>query len=352
MFTLIFITFFVFVIVYADRFAEAKQELVVSSAFVGINDSNSPEINLDEIASVELDANDKWVIKVKVQPGDTLDKIARTFGSTVSHIKDINHITGPIRPGDTLMITDEEKGFVYSMAEKTNVVVFSNKYNLNKEDLMLLNYISDESEIIQAGQEIFINISEEDWYNKGLLERPAPVIIAKTSASIKKRPAIVKPQWTAMARSSSASSSASNGGGATKSNIISKRVYKGGVSNGFYAWYCTHYVAMITPALFPYTSKTTQERKITGNAVAWCKSAKANGYSVGSKPSVGAVIVYGPGWGIWGAGHVGKVVSVNAEDNEMTIEEANFLAKWVADRRIETIKGWGHKISCYIYPGK
>jgi len=46
---------------------------------------------------------------VKVQAGDTLDKIARTFGSTVSHIKEINKITGPIRPGDRLMITDETK---------------------------------------------------------------------------------------------------------------------------------------------------------------------------------------------------------------------------------------------------
>lgn len=49
--------FFVFVIAYADMFAENKQELAVSSTFVGMNDSNSPEINLDEIASVELDAN-------------------------------------------------------------------------------------------------------------------------------------------------------------------------------------------------------------------------------------------------------------------------------------------------------
>jgi LysM repeat protein len=78
---------------------------------------------------------------VKVQPGDTLDKIARTFGSTISHIKEINHITGPIRPGDTLMITDEEKGFVYSIPEKTNIMVFANKYNLNLEDLMTLNYM-------------------------------------------------------------------------------------------------------------------------------------------------------------------------------------------------------------------
>lgn len=346
-FTLVFIVFFVFVIVYADKFAETKQELAVSPTFVGLNDSNSPEINLDEIASVELDANDKWVIKVKVQPGDTLDKIARTFGLTIAHIKEVNHITGPIRPGDTLMITDETVWFVYAMPEKTNVVVFSNKYNLNKEDLMSLNYISDESEIIQAGQEIFINITEDQGINKGLLERPAPVIIAKTSPSIKKRPAIVKPQWNNITRSSSAASSA---GTSTKGKIISKRVYKSNVVNGFYAGQCTHYVAMITPALFPYSDATHQTRKITGNASNRCDSAKKNGYSVWTKPSVGSVVVYKAGWGVSYAGHVAKVVSLNTEDHEMTVEEANYIAKWVANRRIESTAN--KSIKCYIYPGK
>jgi|GEM_PF-4271162 len=57
--TLFFIVFLIFVIAYADKFAEPKQELAVSPTFVGMNDSNSPEINLDDIASVELDANDR-----------------------------------------------------------------------------------------------------------------------------------------------------------------------------------------------------------------------------------------------------------------------------------------------------
>jgi surface antigen len=138
--------------------------------------------------------------------------------------------------------------------------------------------------------------------------------------------------------------------GTKKWNILSKRVYKSNVSNGFYAWYCTHYVAMITPALFKYTSKTTQERKITGNASNRCSSARANGYSVWSKPAVWAVAVYGPGWGIWWAWHVAKVVNLNSKEGEMTVEEANYLAKWVADRRIESTSN--KSIKCYIYPGK
>lgn len=95
---------------------------------------------------------------------------------------------------------------------------------------MSLNYISDELEVLPEGQEIFIPISVELAYNKGLLERPAPVIITKSNTN--RRPVITKPQGTTVAR---ASTPASSGGEGKKSTILSKRVYKGGVSNGFYA---------------------------------------------------------------------------------------------------------------------
>ncbi|MBU0626922.1 LysM peptidoglycan-binding domain-containing protein [Patescibacteria group bacterium] len=92
--------------------------------------------------------------------------MASIFGSTVGHITEVNHIKGPIRPGNVLVITDEEKGFVYELPEKTNIVVFANKYNLNLEDLMTLNYIQDETEILFEGSEIFINITDEQAISK------------------------------------------------------------------------------------------------------------------------------------------------------------------------------------------
>jgi hypothetical protein len=51
------------------------------------------------------------------------------------------------------------------MKEKTNVVVFANKYNLNLQDLMTLNYIQDDSEILDSGQEVFINITQDKAYD-------------------------------------------------------------------------------------------------------------------------------------------------------------------------------------------
>jgi LysM repeat protein len=44
-------------------------------------------------------------------------------------------------------------------------LVFANRYGLNVEDLMSLNYIQDETEMLQDGQEIFVPITLEKAYD-------------------------------------------------------------------------------------------------------------------------------------------------------------------------------------------
>jgi hypothetical protein len=46
-----------------------------------------------------------------------------------------------VDPGKVLNISDQVDGIVYTIPDKTNVVVFANKYNLNLQDLMTLNYV-------------------------------------------------------------------------------------------------------------------------------------------------------------------------------------------------------------------
>jgi hypothetical protein len=64
-----------------------------------------------------------------------------------------------------LKISDEVDGLIYTITEKTNVVVFANAYDLNLQDLMTLNYIQDETELFTPGQDIFINITKEKAYD-------------------------------------------------------------------------------------------------------------------------------------------------------------------------------------------
>ncbi|MBP7061680.1 hypothetical protein KBA84_02495 [Patescibacteria group bacterium] len=102
-------------------------------------------------------------------------------------MKKINNLgDSPIRPGMTLIITTEEEGFLYTMAEQSTVKVFADKYSLNLEDLMTLNYIQDETEMLYKDQEVFLNISQEAAYQSNLLERPKPRPV------VARRPTIVK----------------------------------------------------------------------------------------------------------------------------------------------------------------
>jgi hypothetical protein len=46
------------------------------------------------------------------------------------------------------VVTNEEDGILYKVRENQNIKVFANKYGLDLQDLMTLNYITDDSEIL------------------------------------------------------------------------------------------------------------------------------------------------------------------------------------------------------------
>ncbi|HEX6512861.1 MAG TPA: CHAP domain-containing protein [Chloroflexota bacterium] len=87
------------------------------------------------------------------------------------------------------------------------------------------------------------------------------------------------------------------------------------------------------PNYFPYGQCTwwaAQSRpdigsRVFGNASAWAYSARAAGLPVGTRPAVGAVVVYQPGaQGAAWTGHVAYVTSVAPDGMSFTISEMNF----------------------------
>ncbi len=60
------------------------------------------------------------------------------------------------------------------MKEDTNFLVFANKYNLDLEDLLTLNYVIQEDTPLQEGDEIFLPITIEKAYALGIEDRPKP----------------------------------------------------------------------------------------------------------------------------------------------------------------------------------
>jgi hypothetical protein len=60
------------------------------------------------------------------------------------------------------------------MKEDTNFLVFANRYSLDLEDLLTLNYATQEEAKIAAGTEVFLPITMEKAYDLNLEEKPQP----------------------------------------------------------------------------------------------------------------------------------------------------------------------------------
>lgn len=330
--------------VYADKFYKPTEQTTISATFTEQEKIDDGSINMNTVI-ISNNENEQGVLKYIVQPGDSLGKIASQFGTTVSHIQRINHLKNkPIRPGQELIITEEE-GFIYTIDAKINVAIFADKYNLNVEDVMTLNYIQDKSEMLQEGQELFLNLSMEQAYQAGLLERPKPkpVITYKPTSrtpAIRSNTIISTP---AAARSTSSRSSSNS-----DSDIIAQWTFNKPIKNQFYAGHCTWYAAIITPEIFPYIDENTQSRPFGGNANQWYANAKAAGFEVGKTPRVGALIVYNRGYRWASAGHVGKVISYMPDEGRMIIRDMNRLGKFIVTERYEDVND--ANILGYIYP--
>lgn len=336
--TLVLLLWFVVVIAYADKFKKWSEVVYVNTAnFIQWSDYDSAAINL-EMVSYEAWTNNEWVITYIVQPWDTLSKIASAFWTTVAHIKKINWITKSLQVNQKLIITSEENWLIYTIPEKTNILVFANKYSLDIEDLMTLNYIQDESEILQEWQEVFLPVTLEKAYDVWLMERPKPVY--KPKITVTYTPTISKPVST------KTKTTISNP--YVWSNVLATRVFNKNINNKFYAWHCTWYMAATTPQIFPYINENTQVRPFGWNANQWYDNARAAWFSVWQTPVVWSIIVYNK-WGgsFASAWHVAKVISYNASTKQLVVEEMNWSNKFVVQRR--TDKADNPNIRWYIY---
>ncbi|MDR2189916.1 MAG: LysM peptidoglycan-binding domain-containing protein [Candidatus Peribacteria bacterium] len=144
----------------ADKLSSSSDVVgYINPAFIG-DSGKDVTINMNNLSIAVDEKDDTAVVQYIVQEGDTLESIATEFGTTVSTLKKINSISA-IKPGQKIVVTDEEDGLIYTVRETQNVKVFANKYGLNLSELMTLNYITDDTEMLQKGQEIFINLTEE-----------------------------------------------------------------------------------------------------------------------------------------------------------------------------------------------
>jgi len=325
----------------ADRCTTSTDLEYVNPVFVS-DSTKWVAINLDAMSISMDETTDLAVVQYIVQDWDSLESIATEFWTTVSNLKKINSISS-VKPGQKIIVTNEEDGILYKVRDKQNIKVFANKYWLDLQDLMTMNYITDDSEILYEGQEIFINLSEEKanaipgFIDKAQPDLTIPVVKKTTTTTTTKK-----------SGSSSANVTISNVTTSTSSSkTLKKRTYNANISNGFYRGYCTRYVATQVPSIFPYTSETTQSRPFVWDAIKWYDNAKAAGYSVWQTPRSNSIVVYKKLRSAAGHVWIVKQYPYNWDSSKMLVEDMNYAWKFVVTQRIESTSR--SEIIGYIY---
>ena len=275
-----------------------------------------------------------WKFTYIVQPWDTLSKIAYKFWTSISTIKSVNKLKNDIiRPWQKLIITEEEWIF-YELPKNITLKEFAKKYKLDLEKLKQINYFIEDDILLQKWDEIFIPITEKEAIKKWLI-KPTNTILTKRNNNIywkKQQKKQFYSQRTTLPRS------------ALWRNIIAKRYYAPDITNWFYRWHCTWYVAI---KKFPYITKNRQKKLWNWNAKDWYKNAAKAWYPVWKTPKVGSIVVIKYWWRYWrNYWHVAIVLQIDWKNKRLLVEEMNAVWRFIVTRRWIPMD---NKIIWYIY---
>lgn len=250
----------------------------------------------------ELLAEGADVAVYKVQDGDTVGSIAKSFGITANTILWANDLDDPdmIQPGDTIFVLPTS-GVKHVVKSGDNLDKIAKKYEADRKEIIAFNDLPADGKI-EKGEELIIPGGEIE-------EEPVQEVLRQ------------RDYYGSQVASEVGASSAKR-----TPSIIDKNP-KGGHS--FPYGYCTWYVA--SKKYVPWG----------GNAGTWLYNAKAYGVKTGKKAKKGAIIVTSESW----YGHVGIVTKVSG--NSITIKEMNYRGWGKVSSR--TISAKNRVIKGYIY---
>lgn len=351
--------------IYAESFKYDYQEVNVNPNFVDVKSSQVAGIDLNDVI---IDTDTPGTLAYIVKPGDTLSSLSKRFGTTVSHIKEVNNIKGKsLKPGEKILIT-EQPWIVFEAKEETNLVILYNQYNLAKhgieiEDLQDLNYISNATEAIHQGDEVFFPLDQkkakEVWLiqatspNDGFDDVKKPVVVKNTQTKPLSKPTTTqtKPTTTTLTKPNVVATQPTNTNTQdqtppkNKTQIVAQYAYSSAKKTRFARGFCTEGAAL------EFERVTGLEVDWWGNANAWLGNASKKGRRTGKTPAVNSIVVYRSGGGTYSSyWHVGVIKKINYADWTMLIKDSNYLARGVYTERYIEIED--NNIMWYIYAEK
>ncbi len=228
--------------------------------------------------------------------GDTVSKVAATYGVSENTIRWANNLTSDaIEVGKTVTIPPVD-GTVYVVKAGDTVDSIAQKYGSSKDRIVAFNDL--ELSGLNPGSNIIV---------------PGGVLPET------ERPGYVAPR-------NAASQGAYLGGYST----VNSQIARASAGNKYAFGNCTWYA---------YERRMQLGRPVGsfwGNASSWALNAQAAGLPVNKTPAPGAIIQNGGG-----AGHVGIVESVNAGES-ITISEMNYAGNF--NRVTSRTMSWGEAV--------
>ena len=130
----------------------------------------------DDISSIKLDNLIVWEdgsskISYTVKEGDTIQSIAQQFGTTTQSIRDSNGIGDKKLLAWKVLYISYDDGVLIYVKETTPLDVFVQKYNLDLEDTMSLNYFDQKTLLLEQDQELFVNLTQKEAEKRGLIDK-------------------------------------------------------------------------------------------------------------------------------------------------------------------------------------
>jgi len=258
---------------------------------------------------IEIDEPEE-AIKYVVRGGDTTSVIANSHGIKMQTLLWANNLDEDsiIQPGNTLTIPPKD-GLMYTVESGDTLSEIVEYFEADIDEVTAFNQL--DLEYIAEGQELFLPNGKK------------PIVPSYASAETS------TPSSSSFAANLSSSYSSTSTWESVNTPKITHNPTPGGCHSFPYG-YCTWYVAQKRGCV-PWG----------GDAKAWLANAPAYGYSTGSNPVPGAVMVTRESW--WG--HVAYVESVNGDS--ITISEMNKVGWGISSTRTISRDNW--VIRGYIY---
>lgn len=267
----------------------------ISPVLVQENSFMAPSVYYDDSL-----ANLKYgIAKYEVEAGDSPGSIAASFGISTYTLLWANDLKvgDIIKPGQKLEVLPIS-GVKHIVKKTDTIESIATKYKADKEEIIMYNRLPA--------------LADEDLAEGKILIIPN----GEEAAPLKPKPQ-VRSAGSKVVSSSKYSYSASKNTGASK-------------SRQFPYGYCTWYVASRT--YVPWN----------GHAKSWLTNARAYGFSTGSTPTAGSIVVTTENrW----YGHVAYVEAVH--ENTITVSEMNYVG-W-GRKSVRTIPINSYKIRGYVY---